>query len=124
MAQEPIAEAPALPPTSLDFNAFHDALAEGKTGKEAIAIADLAPTAPVDQADNSVTHPDETGEIYVASLPSLTSKTKAELLTIAEDETVDLGDATTNADIITAIEAKRNAPLSPPEAPTGEDDAA
>lgn len=113
MADEPIAVAPALPPTSLDFNALHDAIAEGKTGAEAIAIADLTPPVPVEERADSVTHPDSTGEIYVESLPSLTNKTKAELLTIAADETVDLGDATTNAEIITAIEAKRNAPDAP-----------
>lgn len=113
MANEPIAVAPALPPTSLDFNALHDAIADGKTGAEAIEAADLTPPVPVEDRADAVTHPDETGEIFVESLPSLTGKTKAELLTIAEDETVDLGDATTNAEIITAIEAKRNAPPAP-----------
>lgn len=113
MAQEPIAEAPALPPTSLDFNAFHEAIAEGKSGKEAIAIADLAPTAPAETTDNSVTHPDPTGEIFVASLPSLSGKTKAELLAIAEDEDVTVDEGATNADIIAAIEAHRTNPESP-----------
>lgn len=115
MAQEPIAEAPALPPTSLDFNAFENAIAEGKTGKEAIAIADLVPPAPVDQADNSVTQPDETGEIFVASLPSLSGKTKADLLAIAEDEGVAVEEGATNADIIAAIETHRSNPA--PESP-------
>lgn len=43
------AEAPLLPPTSVDFNALHDALKAGKTADEAKAaaiIADPAPKAP------------------------------------------------------------------------------
>lgn len=110
MADEPIAVAPALPPTSLDFNALHDAIADGKTGEEAIAIADLTPPAPVEERTDSVTHPDSTGEIFVESLPSLTGKTKAELLAIAEDEAVTVEEGATNAAIVEAIEAKRNAP--------------
>lgn len=113
MANEPIAVAPALPPTSLDFNALHDAIADGKTGAEAIEAADLTPPVPVEDRADAVTHPDETGEIFVESLPSLTGKTKAELLEIAANETVEVEEGATNPVIVAAIEAKRNAPPAP-----------
>lgn len=113
MADEPIAVAPALPPKSLDFNALHDAIAEGKTGAEAIAAADLSPPVPADARDASVTHADSTGEIFIETLPSLTGKNKADLLAIAADETVLIEEGATNADIIAAIEAKRTAPDAP-----------
>lgn len=40
------AAAPLLPPTSVDFNALHDALKAGKTADEAAAAAVLAEAAP------------------------------------------------------------------------------
>lgn len=45
--------------------------------------------------------------IDATTLPSLSGKTKAELLAIAADEHVDVEEGATNADIIAAIEAKR-----------------
>lgn len=49
------------------------------------------------------------GEVLVDpdTLPSLSGKTKAELLAIAAHEGVDVEEGATNADIIAAIEAKR-----------------
>jgi hypothetical protein len=45
--------------------------------------------------------------IDAATLPSLSGKTKAELLAIAADEKVDVEEGATNADIIDAIATKR-----------------
>lgn len=49
------------------------------------------------------------GEVPVdpATLPPLSSKTKAELLAIAADEDVEVEDGATNAEIIAAIERHR-----------------
>lgn len=40
---EPLAVAPNMPATSIDFNALHDAVSKGKTAEEAVAAADLTP---------------------------------------------------------------------------------
>lgn len=45
--------------------------------------------------------------VDVATLPSLSGKTKAELLAIAEAEGVTVEDGASNADIVKAIEAHR-----------------
>lgn len=45
--------------------------------------------------------------VDATELPSLSGKTKAELLAIASAEGVEVEDGATNAEIVTAIEAKR-----------------
>ncbi len=45
--------------------------------------------------------------IDAETLPSLSSKTKAELLAIAADEGVEVKDGATNAEIVSAIERRR-----------------
>lgn len=42
---EPLAVAPNMPATSIDFNAFHAAVTAGKSAEEVIAASTLAPVA-------------------------------------------------------------------------------
>lgn len=114
MADKPEPEvlpvAPAMPTGSVDFNALNDAIAAGKSAEEALAESDLTPRAQVEKLEDGVTHPDATGEAALDSLPGLKGKAKADLLAIAAEEKALIAEGvTTNADIIAAIEANRDA---------------
>lgn len=43
MAKHPLAVAPNMPATSIDFDKLHAAVTKGQTAEEAIAAADLTP---------------------------------------------------------------------------------
>lgn len=89
---EPIAVAPALPATSVDFNALNDAIAAGKTAAEAVAAAIPAASKV---------------EVVEEDAVSLAGKKKAELLEIAAAEGFEVDPTATNADLIAAIESGR-----------------
>lgn len=46
MAKQPLAVAPNMPATSIDFDKLHAAVTKGQTAEEAIAAADLTPATP------------------------------------------------------------------------------
>lgn len=105
---------PPLPSEAVDFNVLHDALADGKDGKVAAAMAIAAARG------------DEPA-------PSLKGKTITQLRKIAADEKIDLPEGGHLEEIVTTIEGWRIAamlgdpvPASPPAedtAPPSSDDA-
>lgn len=50
MAKQPLAVAPNMPATSIDFDKLHAAVTKGQTAEEAIAAADITPAAPEEPA--------------------------------------------------------------------------
>jgi len=46
---EPLAVAPVMPATSIDFDKFHAAVTAGKSAEEAIEKADLTPPPPPEE---------------------------------------------------------------------------
>lgn len=89
---------PPLGTGSVDFNALNDAAAAGDDLKEALAAATTGGEPEI--ADSTVP---------IEPLASLSGLNKAELIRVADSENVDADATMTNADIITAIEAKRSA---------------
>ncbi len=84
---------PPLPTGSVDLSVLHEADAKGADLNEAVERATTR-VEPLTQAE-------------FEELPSLTGKTKADLLKIAAAEGVDADDSMTNAAIVSAIEAVR-----------------
>lgn len=115
-----------LPPASIDFNAFHDALAEGRSGPEALGSAIVESTLAL-SADEAAARAVRSQ----AELPNPARLNKTELLAAGEAEgvlharnaegvVVPFAEAT-NDEMRAALEAKRaGSPILPDQSQTEE----